>query len=138
MNKQSGFRLSKRSMLNREGVDCRLIEISDLAIQITIIDFGHPKDAGKRSPERQLELFNAGKSKCDGLKRVSKHQYGHALDFYAYVDGRASWEKEHLAIVAAAFLQAAAALGHKLEWGGLFRNFCDMPHVQIAAMPREA
>lgn len=136
------YALSKRSKQNREGVDPRLIEISDLAIKLTLVDFGIPTDGGIRTAPRQKELFDAGKSKADGYQKLSKHQpaddgFGKALDFYAYVDGHASWEYRHLSMVAAAFLQAASILGYKLEWGGLWRSSSsklhgwDMPHVQL-------
>ena len=125
------LKLSDKSKQRREGVDPRLIEISDLAIQISVIDFGIPRDGGLRLAKRQNELFEDGKSKADGYDKLSEHQSGNALDFYAYVDGAASWEPEHLAMVAAAFLQAAAMLGYKLKWGGLWKSFKDMPHVQL-------
>lgn len=125
------FKLSDKSKQRREGIDPRLIEISDLAIQISVIDFGIPADGGLRLAERQNELFEDGKSKADGYEKLSEHQSGNALDFYAYIDGAASWEPEHLAMVAAAFLQAAAMLGYKLKWGGLWKSFKDMPHVQL-------
>ncbi len=125
------YKLSKRSKQRREGVDPRLIEISDLAIQITAIDFGIPEYGGLRSTEEQAELFDSGASKCDGYRKKSRHQSGKALDFYAFVDGKASWEREHLAIVAAAFLQAASMLGYKLQWGGLWGSFPDFPHVEL-------
>ena len=125
------MKLSDKSKQRREGVDPRLIEISDLAIQITVVDFDHPADAGLRTAERQKELYDQGLSKCDGTVNKSYHQSGKALDFYAYVDGKASWKTEHLSMVACAFLQAASMLGYKLEWGGLWRGFKDMPHVQI-------
>lgn len=133
----SDYQLSQRSKLNREGIDSRLIEISNLAITLTLIDFGHGSVAGKRSPEVQNKLFHEGKSKCDGYDEISNHQTGRALDFYAYVDGAASWKQEHLAMVAAAFLQAAAILGYKLAWGGLWKSSksdlygWDMPHVEL-------
>lgn len=125
------FKLSEKSKERRSGVDQRLIEISDLAIEITIIDFGIPRDGGVRIAERQKELYDAGKSKADGYKKLSEHQSKRALDFYAYVNGRASWEPRHLSMVACAMLQAASLLGYKLQWGGLWRGFKDMPHIQI-------
>jgi len=125
------FKLSNRSKERRDGVDPRLIDISDLAIQITVIDFGIPRYGGKRTSLDQRELYNAGNSKCDGYKKRSKHQEGLALDFYAFVGGQASWNTEHLAMVAAAFLQAASILGHKLRWGGLWKGFKDYPHVEL-------
>lgn len=126
------YRLSKRSKKNSEGVDPRLIDIRDLAIQITAIDFGIPESGGVRTAEEQRILFEALKSKADGYNKLSYHQSGKALDFYAYVDGHASWDGKHLATVAAAFLQAASLLGYKLKWGGLWKSFKDMPHVQLA------
>jgi peptidoglycan L-alanyl-D-glutamate endopeptidase CwlK len=116
------FKLSKISKLHREGVDPRLIEISDLAIEISVIDFGIPGNGGLRTKEIQNKLFTEGLSKADGYVKLSNHQSGEAIDFYAYIDGGASWKHEHLAMVAAAFLQAASMLGYKLNWGGLWSS----------------
>lgn len=126
------FKLSNKSKQRRQGIDPRLIEIDDLAIILTVIDYGHPADAGLRLAERQHQLFLDKKSKCDGYIKISNHQLGKALDFYAYVDGRASWEPEHLAQVACAYFRAASILGYKLKWGGLFApNGWDKPHVEL-------
>lgn len=125
------WKLSKSSLKNRSGVDSRLIEINDLALTISPIDFGIPGFAGLRSEVVQFKLFEKGLSKCDGYDKISKHQSGQALDFFAYVKGRASWDEYYLAIVAAAHLQAASILGYKLEWGGFWKSFKDMPHLQL-------
>jgi len=125
------YQLSERSKERRKGADPRLIKISDLAITLTAIDFGHPKLAGKRTAKQQSDLYADGMSQCDGYVKISNHQHGKALDFYAYVKGKASWDKLHLAMVATAFLQAASILGYKLRWGGLWKNFKDMPHVEL-------
>ena len=116
------FRLSKKSKLHREGIDSRLIEISDLAIKISVIDFGIPNNGGVRTKEVQNKLFTEGLSKADGYVKLSNHQSGNALDFYAYVDGQASWQHDHLAMVANAFLQAGSILGYGLSWGGLWSS----------------
>jgi len=123
------FKFSERSLSRRSGVDPRLIDISDMAIKSSVIDFGIPEYGGLRTEKDQRSLFAAGKSKCDGIDNKSYHQSGLALDVYAYVDGKASWEREHLAMVAAAMLQSACELGYKLEWGGLWP--WDMPHFQL-------
>jgi len=125
------FRLSKSSLKNIEGINPKLLEITYLAITITKIDYGHGEFSGLRSNVDQKELFADGKSKADGYNNKSYHQSGNALDFYAYVDGRASWLPEHLAMVATAHLQAASILGYPLEWGGNFKGFRDMPHIQL-------
>lgn len=136
------FKLSERSKKNRQGVDPKLIEIDDLAIKLTLVDYGHGNDAGLRTDERQHELFLEGKSQKDGTNHRSNHQDGKALDFYAFVDGRASWHHPHLAMVAAAYFQAAAILDHKIRWGGLWKSSkptiidgipygWDMPHIEL-------
>lgn len=131
------FSLSDSSRANREGVDYRLIEISNLAIKITLIDFGHGALAGFRTKTEQHKLFTQGVSKADGLIKISKHQEGKALDFYAFVNGKASWETHHLAMVGAAFLQASSILGYPIKWGGLWEGKgnsiygWDMPHIEL-------
>jgi len=125
------FKLSESSKKNREGINPDLVAISDLAITISKVDFGHGKFSGMRDKDTQNGLFRAGKSKADGYVKLSNHQSGQALDFYAYVDGKASWDKLDLAIVACAFLQAASILGFRLGWGGAFRSFDDYPHVEL-------
>ena len=112
-------------------VDERLIRVEHRAIQISKIDFGIPNTGGIRSAKAQNKLFKEGKSKVDGYGKISKHQEGKALDVYAWVNGSASWEKEYLAQVAAAFLQAANELQIKIQWGGLWKNFEDMPHFEL-------
>ena len=118
------YKLSARSKQRRKGIDLRLIEIDDLAITLTLIDYGHPEHAGLRSAAEQYALYSAvpSKSMCDGKVRLSKHQFGKALDFYAYVDGKASWKPEHLAVAACAYFQAAAILGYRVRWGGLWKR----------------
>lgn len=133
----SNFKLSANSLKNRAGVNPKLIEISDLAIEITLIDFGHGPYSGIRTPEEQNYLYAQKKSKADGFEKLSKHQSGDALDFYAFVDGKASWEPEYLAMVGTAFLQAASLLNYKLKWGGLWKSKnesiygWDMPHTEL-------
>jgi len=143
----SEFKLSNKSKFNRDtlagGVSPRLSEISDLAITICPIDFGHGKNSGRRTAETQNGLYLSGASpNCDGYKVLSRHQSGDALDFYAFVDGKASWERPHLTIVAASFLQAASILGYKLSWGGFWQSKSpdyyngipygwDCPHVEL-------
>lgn len=131
------FKLSANSIRNREGVDERLIEISNLALEISLIDFGHGPYSGLRTQDEQYQLLIEGKSKADGTIKRSDHQTGRALDFFAFVDGQASWEKPHLAMVATAFLQAANILGIKIGWGGLWKSKdggiygWDMPHIYL-------
>jgi len=125
------FKLGASSLNNRAGIDPRLIEISDLAITLSNIDFGIPSSGGLRTTEDQAALYTSGKSKCDGRTNKSYHQTGKAIDVYAYVDGKASWDKLHLALIASSMLQASAHLGYKLKWGGLWKSWQDMPHFEL-------
>ncbi|MBL4622879.1 MAG: M15 family metallopeptidase [Immundisolibacteraceae bacterium] len=127
----NNFKFSDSSRIRMSGVDARLIRIANRAIQISRVDFGIPKHGGRRSRKVQLSLFVDKKSKCDGLDNISNHQKGIALDVYAYVDGKASWDEYHLSMVACAMLQAASELGYKLKWGGLWKSWQDMPHFEL-------
>ena len=128
----SNYRLSKTSLRNLDGVHPELIDVVKMAIQITKVDFGIPSTGGYRTAETQHKLFLDGKSKADGYDNKSYHQTGNAVDVFAYVDGKASWEAEHLSMVACAMLEAANRLGVDLRWGGHFKSFVDMPHFERA------
>lgn len=125
------FKLSTTSRSRLNGVDKRLIDVIDLALTISKVDFGIPESGGYRTEQQQNELFNKGVSLCDGYDSKSYHQTGMAFDIYAYVDGKGSWNSLYLTQVATAILQAAAQLGHPLVWGGNWKDFVDMPHFEI-------
>ena len=126
------YQFGKNSLKNRAGINPDLIAVLDLAVEISIIDFGVPQLGGIRTSVEQKKLFDNGLSRADGTKHRSLHQSGNAVDVFAIhpETGKASWEREHLAIVAAAILQSASALNIELQWGGLW-DFCDMPHFQL-------
>lgn len=126
----SNYRLSKTSLRNLDGVHPELVDVVKLAIQLTKIDFGIPSTGGYRTTEAQNKLFLDGKSKADGYNNKSYHQTGNAVDVFAYVDGKASWQPEHLSQVACAMLEAAIRLDINLRWGGLWKSFIDMPHFE--------
>lgn len=132
VNKMS-FKLSETSINNLAVVDCRIYKIINLALTISVIDFGVPKHGGFRTKIIQKKLFDKGLSKCDGTKIKSKHQLSIAFDVFAYVDGKASWDRYHLTQVAASILQASSMLGYSLEWGGLWKKFTDMPHFELTS-----
>lgn len=132
----SNFKFSKSSLKNMEGVNHKLKLVAEGALYISLVDFGIPKFGGLRTAEEQYILYMDGKSQLDGTRKKSYHQTGRALDFFAYVDGRASWEPVHLSMVACAFLQVASQFKISLSWGGLWANGDkyygrDMPHIQL-------
>ena len=111
-------------------MDPHLVEIVNLALTISLTDFGVA--SGRRSAKEQNELFIAGASMCDGYEKTSNHQFGRAVDLYAY-DQKALWTREDLSLVACAMLESAAALGYPLKWGGKWRGFPDFPHFELEA-----
>ena len=134
------FVLSEKSKTNRIGVDQRLIRISDRAIQITPIDFGHGADSGLRTTKRQGELFASGVSKCDGVTHRGSHQDGEALDFTAYINGKPVWDHKYYAVLMVYVMQAANELGYKIKCGITFKPErivdgvpygWDGPHVEL-------
>ena len=143
----SEFTFSKRSIERMQGVHLDLITIYLEAIKVCPIDFGIPEFGGLRTKGEQNILFQKGLSKCDGFDRVSNHQLpydeprGNALDFYAYINGKASWDKVHLAIVAATLLSTANRLlkekkiSIRIKWGATFGsnsfNGWDFPHIEV-------
>ena len=138
----SSFSFSRSSTENMLGVHSDLITIFTEAIKNSPIDFGVPSSGGLRTEEQQRILFMDGKSRCDGHENKSYHQTGNALDFYAYVNGRASWDKVHLAIIAGVILGTAKRLRKEgkvesvIKWGGTFGSAkyhgWDMPHFEIS------
>lgn len=140
------FKFSNSSYERMQGVHPDIVLVFMVALANSPIDFGIPAHGGVRTAATQNKLFNEGVSKCDGYELLSNHQvkegdkYGMALDFYAYVNGHASWEEHHLSMVAGVILSTAkklksiGAITLDLEWGGTFgsENFSgwDMPHIQ--------
>jgi peptidoglycan L-alanyl-D-glutamate endopeptidase CwlK len=130
------FALSRTSKSRLKGVDTGIIRLINLALIDSPIDFGIPEHGGFRTTDEQKLMFDRGVSKCDGVKRVSAHQSGKAFDFYAYVDGTASWDKVHLAILYGVFAVKAKELDIELVWGGTFGSDIyhgwDMGHLERA------
>jgi len=135
------YQFSSKSAERMQGVHPDLITIFTEAIKNSPIDFGIPESGGLRTQGEQNILFQNKVSKCDGFNSVSNHQTGNALDFYAYINGRASWNKVHLSMVASCIITTAKRLKKEgktsveLKWGAEFGsdNFhgWDMPHIEI-------
>tara|TARA_R110000851_G_C12932124_1_gene551385 strand:- start:58 stop:447 length:390 start_codon:yes stop_codon:yes gene_type:complete len=128
MNK---YQFGKNSQDRMSGVNSSIIEVAKLALAISSIDFGIPRHGGLRTAQEQQMLFNENASQLDGTIKKSYHQSGMALDVFAYVEGKASWDAVHLTIIAAAMLEAANRLSVNMRWGGHWTNFKDMPHFEV-------
>jgi len=126
------FKLSKRSLNRLDCVNPLLIAIIVEAIKTSPIDFGIPEYGGLRTAIEQNDLFRKKKSQLDGFNKKSYHQSGNAFDIYVYKNGSASWGKKDLTIIADHIkLVAKDRYNVKLEWGGDWTKFVDMPHFQL-------
>lgn len=108
-------------------------------------DFG--LSDGLRTTIHQRELYRKGRvfdngkwiitnpddivTNCDGHLVKSPHQSGLALDFYAYIDGKANYEPANMALIATCWFEQASNMGIDIDWGGSFRSMSDAPHVEI-------
>lgn len=116
------------------------------AISISRVDFGVAE--GHRSLEDQMKYYKAGKSRVDGIKIKGKHNYSPslAIDIYAFINGKASWEKDSLNYLSGLILGVSGLLfkqgkiSHQLRWGGNWnqngvilkdQSFDDMPHFEL-------
>lgn len=105
------YKLSKRSLDNLKGVDERLIEVVQYAIQVSSIDFAVIE--GVRTVQRQRELVAKGASQT----MKSKHIDGLAVDLMAYIGDRASWELNLYDDIADAMKIGAQHVGVSICWG---------------------
>lgn len=93
------------------------------------------RDGGKRTAQRQRELYAIGRTtelgrkpvtNCDGVKKRSFHQTGRAADCaFRVPKGGDPFDKSHPWDL---YGHEARKLG--LVWGGNFKNV-DGPHVQL-------
>lgn len=129
------YKFSSRSLQQLSDIDEQLIQLMTRAITISPIDFGIPEFGGFRTAEQQQNLYLKGLSKCDGYKIKSYHQSGKAVDVFAFINGKASWDKVHLGIIAGVILSEANRMNIGLRWGGTFGsnsfNGWDMPHFEL-------
>lgn len=86
---------------------------------------------GGRTLAEQKEFVRKGASKT----MKSRHLGGFALDYVAIVyEGskrRVTYDKKPMTVVANAFKSAGKELGIPVEWGGDWKTFVDMPHIQL-------
>ena len=65
----------------------------------------------------------------------SRHLKGEALDFVPLdpATGKGRFGRALAIEVAAAFMDAGLELGAPVRWGGMWINFEDIPHIELAA-----
>ena len=110
------YRLGSSSINKLKDVSGFLVEVVMAAITESPYDFGICQ--GKRTAEQQNKIFLSGNSQKDGYKKLSKHQFGNAVDFFAFVDGKASWNVDYLEVIWKHMNKIAKGKMINLRWGG--------------------
>lgn len=119
------YKLGERSLMRLQGVHPDLVKVVKNAIDISTVDFTVLE--GRRSPERQKVLVEAGASQTLN----SRHITGHAVDLGAWVDDQVDWSWPLYARIAGAMKMVAKDLNIPIEWGGEWKTFRDGPHFQL-------
>lgn len=125
------YQLSAKSLRNLEGVHPDLVRLAKRAIKKTEIDFGVSE--GVRTYERQVQLMEMKKTTTLRSKHlIQRHTgYAHAIDIFAYLNGKAVWENKYYRPIIQTFITEAIALGVQLEFGHLWLRFQDSVHIQL-------
>ncbi len=125
------YSLGNRSLARLATVHPDLRRVFTRAIRMTQMDFTILE--GRRTKERQRQLYNAGASRTmksrhlphpvDGLSR--------AVDAAPYVGGQVRWDWPLYYDLADVIKEAADLERVPIEWGGDWRTFKDGPHWQL-------
>lgn len=116
------FKFSQLSIDNLRGVHPKLIEVVELALKLSPVDFMVIE--GVRSPQRQVELYAQGRTKPGPVRTwtlQSKHMvskltgYGHAVDL---LPAPYDWkEAKPFDQMAKAMFEASKKLDIPIRWG---------------------
>ena len=130
---------SKRSIDNMKGLHPDLILVLNRALHTSPHMFVVTE--GLRTLERQKELKRIGATKTLKSRHLKQADgYGHAFDFYAYVDtnsdGKIAFEEMSnvrlMLGIADAIKKAAADEKVSITYGGDWRKFKDYPHFELS------
>lgn len=118
------YRLGTRSRAELAGVHPDLVRVVERAIELTPVDF--TVHDGIRSVEEQKRYVAEGVS----WTMRSKHIEGRAVDLVPWINGKARWEWPPIYRIAEAVRRAAAGLGTRIRWGGVWdRVLNDLPET---------
>lgn len=119
------YSLGSKSIERLKGVHPDMVKVVEEAIKESPLDFSITE--GLRTPERQQQLFNEGKSQT--LR--SRHITGHAVDIAVVVDGKITWDFAKYQTVATHIKEVADNLDIPIVWGGDWVSFKDGPHFEL-------
>lgn len=127
-----GFRFSERSQRHLITLDPGLAAVARLALERSRVDF--TIISARRTRAEQKRLVEAGKSRT----MRSRHLTGQALDFVPLdpTTGKGRFDRALALEVAVAFLDAGVLLNCPVIWGGVWREFEDIPHIEMWRPPK--
>lgn len=75
------------------------------------------------------------RTNCDGYEHKSNHQvkedgYGYAVDIAVYVGKNLTWKAKYFGMIYGIAWSSGLLKKYGIEWGGIWKNFEDMPHFQ--------
>jgi len=120
------YKFSERSKKAMKGIHPDLRRVLNQALKTSRVDFVVLE--GRRTPERQEQLFKRGASKI----RDSRHLSGHAVDLGVWMDGHISWHWPEYIVLAAGMKQAALEMKVPIVWGGDWQHFKDGGHFELS------
>jgi len=125
------FELSGKSKSHLADVHPELVRLVKRVIGKTRIDFGVSE--GVRDYARQVKLYHGRKTTTLHSQHfINDHTgYGHAIDIFAYMNGKAQWNSKYYGPIVQTFLTEAVALGIQIQCGHLWKEFQDSPHIQL-------
>ncbi len=134
------YKFSTNSYNRLNTVNDKLIQLCELTLKRSKIDFGIAWMGGLRTAKEQNKLFLDGNSTKDGYKKKSKHQSGMAIDFQPYVNNKLDRSEHNYLIIIGCFFACASELGINirsgLNWDNdqvfiLDQNFQDGGHLEL-------
>ncbi|MCE2518143.1 MAG: M15 family metallopeptidase [Alphaproteobacteria bacterium] len=122
-----GFHFSQRSVRHLLTLDPELAAVARLALSLSRVDF--TIISARRTRAEQRRLVAAGKSRT----MRSRHLNGQALDFVPLdpTTGKGRFDRALAIEVAVAFLDAGIERNCPVRWGGSWREFEDIPHIEM-------
>lgn len=126
------YSFGKRSKGNISYVHPDMQRVLLRAIQLSDVDFGVQFPV--RTKKEQSDMLDTGASMTLNSRHLmrSRDEYVHAVDVFAWVDGKVSWDMGLYKKIAKAMFRAAIETDVQIEWGGLWTEPEDGPHFQLA------
>ena len=133
------YTLNNRSLVRLKGVNPSLIAIATTAKIDTPYNFEIADMGGFRTVADQKYLYASGRTRpgkivtrADGVKKLSNHQSGNAIDIVCYDNGKITWDEKVFKEVAKHLKEVASKYyGIELKWGGDWITFRESPHFEL-------